>query len=792
MVLFVFLLGASGSRPDENGRIAKQQLHVHTAAGNLLKPNAWQPYQQGFRRGGDAIVCDNGSNTRGTHGAVQQVILNQKSAQPIIATASSRAENVSGHSDSGYAVYLDLVFTDGSHLWGQHAAFESGTHSWQRREVVILPKKPVRRLAMYLLLRGHSGKVWFRRPYLQTVSSRKRAFRFDGVPVLARTAPTEGFQIRDVAAEGDFITITGSAIGLKLDRRRSEHHGTVFWDVTLTNTTGEDRAVTLVYTVPVDPSGLTWWDDPRRSRVIERPAEYVNTVRAGVGANGQLSRYPLAAVGTSGRGVGLGIDMARPACFRLGYNAGAGELFLAYDIGLTTEHPTADVRFCQFSFDGRYGFRGALAEYYRRFPRAFRRRVSRQGLWMPFAKISAVKDWQDFGFRFKEGTDEPGWDDRHGILTFRYTEPMTWWLRMPVAMPRTFDAAVSYARRLAIDKHDIHAQALLNSGFYDEQGRLVAHLRKRPWADGAVWSMNSMPGIPGTATDFRQKWNPKIFKRFYGPQRTANVDGEYIDSSEGYETAPLDFRREHLAAARTPLCFSLKRRTPAIYRGLVTFEYIRRIADDMHAAGKLMMANGTPNQLCWLAPQLDVLGTETNWHRGGRWQPMTDADLLYRRALCKAKPFCFLMNTQFERFSHALVEKYMKRSLAYGMFPGFFSHNASQGQYFTRPKLYERDRPLFRKYIPLCRRVAEAGWQPITQAVSSDADVYVERFGDRYLTLFNDSPQRRTVTVRRENHAPPARSRDLVTGQTVIWRSGSTTLTLDGEDVAVIDLNASE
>jgi len=89
----------------------------------------------------------------------------------------------------------------------------------QRREVVILPKKPVRRLAMCLLLRGHSGKVWFRRPHLQTVSSRKRAFRFDGVPVLARTAPTEGFQIRDVAGDGDFIAITGSALGLKLDRR---------------------------------------------------------------------------------------------------------------------------------------------------------------------------------------------------------------------------------------------------------------------------------------------------------------------------------------------------------------------------------------------------------------------------------------------------------------------------------------------------------------------------------------------------------------------------------------------
>jgi len=84
------------------------------------------------------------------------------------------------------------------------------------------------------------------------------------------------------------------------------------------------------------------------------------------------------------------------------------------------------------------------------------------------------------------------------------------------------------------------------------------------------------------------------------------------------------------------------------------------------------MANATPIRLCWLAPLLDVMGTETNWNPGGNWRPMSDGELLYRRAMCKGKPYCFLMNTRFEDFSHELVEKYMRRSLAYGMFPGFF------------------------------------------------------------------------------------------------------------------------
>ena len=37
----------------------------------------------------------------------------------------------------------------------------------------------------------------------------------------------------------------------------------------------------------------------------------------------------------------------------------------------------------------------------------------------------------------------------HGILTFRYTEPMTWWMPMPKEMPRTLEAALAEARRLA-------------------------------------------------------------------------------------------------------------------------------------------------------------------------------------------------------------------------------------------------------------------------------------------------------------------------------------------------------
>ena len=407
---------------------------------------------------------------------------------------------------------------------------------------------------------------------------------------------------------------------------------------------------------------------------------------------------------------------------------------------------------------------------------------------MPFAKISQVTNWQDFGFAIKEGTNETAWDDQHGILTFRYTEPMTWWMRMDPALPRTIPSALAEARRLAEQEKDVRAQALLTSGFHDEQGQWSGRLQNQPWCDGAVWSINSMPGIAGDITDFKLNWNAELRERLYGTTRKADLDGEYIDSSEGYVTDELNFRRDHFAAATTPLTFSRKTHQPAIFRGLIVFEYIQSMASDVHAMDRLMMANSTPIRLCWLAPLLDVMGSETDWNPNHQWRPMSDADLLYRRALCKDKPYCFLMNTRFEDFSHTLVERYMKRCLAYGMFPGFFSHNASQGHYFSRPELYERDRPLFKKYLPLCKHAAEAGWQPVTRARADTEGIHVERFGDKYLTVFNDSDQRQTAIITAEKNLQGTFV-EPVSGHSLTWQAGRLTLALDAEDVAVLTLN---
>jgi hypothetical protein len=776
--------------------IIKQSLTTTSAGENLLKADAWRGWQTGFAREGDTFVCDNGAEATAQRGASQSVTLNQKVAAPVVAEAWSKVENVGGSRDSDYALYLDLVYADGDQLWGQTAFFSTGTHDWEKRQVVVLPAKPIKSLSFHLLLRRHTGKAWFRGATLRQVAAPAGSVLFDAVPVTLAGKVREGFQFRDVAAGSNYRD-DAKDLGLQLTSNRQRRNGATIIEADLADTTGKDRAITLLHSLPITGDGWQWLVNPRSATNAVAPGEYMNASRFNAGANGRLSLYPFAAIARGKEGLLVGIDAGWPAFYRCGFNAVTRELFVAFDLGLAPEKPAARVRLVTAKFDGRLGFRGALHRYYEIFPDYFRCRTPEQGVWMPFHKISKVEGWEDFGFKFKEGNDETAWDDAHGILTFRYTEPMTWWMRMPKEMPRTIETALAEAKRLA-DAGRPEAKALFTSGYHDENGRFPARLLDTPWCNGAVWSMNSMPGIKGDVTDWSLKWGAAVREKVYGPNRKGDLDGEYIDSSEGYVTDELDFRREHFAAARLPLTFSPDSRKPAIFRGCIIGEYNRQMAEDVHAMGKLMMANSTPIRLCWLAPWLDVMGTETDWNppaqRGKKrseaaahvWRPMSDADLLYRRAMCGPKPYCFLMNTHFPAWPAGLTEKFMKRSLAYGMFPGFFSADASTGHYFSQPALYNRDRPLFKKYLPLCKRVAEAGWQPVTLARSDNPRVYVERFGKSLLTVFNDSTDAQAATVTLEGLRGKT-ARELLANKSLDLNSGKLQLTLPAEDVAVIE-----
>jgi hypothetical protein len=292
-------------------------------------------------------------------------------------------------------------------------------------------------------------------------------------------------------------------------------------------------------------------------------------------------------------------------------------------------------------------------------------------------------------------------------------------------------------------------------------------------------------------------WNDALKQRLYGPAAKGRLDGEYLDSLEGYVTADLNFRREHFRFTTVPLTFSTDTRQPALFKGLAVFEFTRWISDDLHRMDKLVFANGVPYRFTYLCPWLDVLGTETDWLRGGKYQPASDATMSLWRTLSGAKPYLLLMNTDYDRFTPDLVEKYFQRALFYGMWPGFFSHNAAENPYWQNPKWYNRDRPLFRKYIPLLKRVAEAGWRPVSEARCDNPRIWVERFGPApdgtvFLTLHNDTATPQTGTVSANLRAlgltADARAEELLGGETFPWPAGGWPVTLKPQETRVLGL----
>jgi len=60
-----------------------------------------------------------------------------------------------------------------------------------------------------------------------------------------------------VAGDSDFVRIDRRAIGLELECRQEQTGKVIFFDVTISDTTGEDRAVTLVYAIPIPAEKCT-------------------------------------------------------------------------------------------------------------------------------------------------------------------------------------------------------------------------------------------------------------------------------------------------------------------------------------------------------------------------------------------------------------------------------------------------------------------------------------------------------------------------------------------------------
>jgi hypothetical protein len=463
---------------------------------------------------------------------------------------------------------------------------------------------------------------------------------------------------------------------------------------------------------------------------------------------GTMSFYPLCAVNINDVGKGMGIDLSIPLVYRLGAEKGKG-LIAEFDVAtspLTEKFPNrAFFKLCTFSFDGKWAMRSALEKYYSIFPESFKKRVVTEGIWLPFTPLRSIPQWEDFGFAYHE-TAWNSKDTKEGVkmsnilsdkgtdvLSFQYTEP--WDIQLPILRKNIpYDTLIS--DKMIPQKHQEYVS---NSATEDKNGLLQARRLETPWFSSG-WAIsittNCDPDLPGFN---RYQY---VLQDEIRPAIKMNVDGIYFDSMEWNWHHDLNYRSEHFKYTDYPLTFSSGIAKPAIWNFTSEFEFMKKISDEMHSQGKLAMGNGhgwNP----FAASNLDLFGAELSWYSSGDHN--TDA-LDFKRAISFQKPIVFLLNEglndkAFTDSPYSGYEIYFEKLMAYGFFPSFFSVNASSDPYWQDHKKIENGRPFFKKYIPIIKLIAAAGWEPVTLATSDVASVRIERFGDAgdlYFTLRNN------------------------------------------------------
>jgi len=513
---------------------------------------------------------------------------------------------------------------------------------------------------------------------------------------------------------------------------------------------GPARGVLLRFNLPFDAVGWRWHDDTETAVEIGPNMRYENIrpLRAWPDLP-EWKDKPDLRIGYSNRnyctvvtgpkaGLCLAVPLDRPCIFRTAYDARRRSLELVYDFALTADSAQpyrAEFAFDLFTCDPAWGFRSALARYYRLYPEFFRVYVKRPGQWMAFTRLSGIDNANEFGFGLQEGAPEPEYDDKIGVLSCVYFTHAGMFARIPGYDPER-ESLPPYEKQLeameAAFERRTHVPDMYRSvGLFTPDGRF--DIRKTRVYGHIIAQFNLDPDLPYGAWTLKRAVERT---RLVLEKRGARLDGFYYDGL----SSGLNYRREHFKSASFPCLWDPVNRKPALNNFFSSCEFARAAAELLRPRGQITMMNGALGASFFVAPWLDVFGAETGLR-------IPRERFNYIRTVIYHKPFLTLLKGNYEqKIGRAEVELFMKRCLAYGVFPGFFDWPPSGlgpgGRYWDHAKYYERDRDLHRKYVPLCRTLALAGWEPVTHARCSDPGLLIERFGPRdgvlWLTVLND------------------------------------------------------
>jgi len=604
-------------------------------------------------------------------------------------------------------------------------------------------------------------------------------------PVGGESGRMSGLMVRDVAAAGPPVMVGGKlaaaeggvtqvgqveSLGLAVDATYRGLGDRIEISGKVRDLRGEDRAVTVYFGLPLDGGPWTWWDSVAEGRTgTPELGEYSAIERGmGYGLYGGHSKYPLGTVSSPERaGLTLGIRMDEPVVHRIGYNVENRMHYIAFDFGLVPETAVdgrslseAPFRILLYRSDPAFGMRASLQRYYDYFPQFFEKRVTKEGGWYVWGKVSSTPGAVDAGFGFHWGPDSNEaikWDNENGVQCVLYIEPELFQLAMgdydraptndeclerleklaagdeeELAKFEKLGYAHSYVPGAWVAAHSSRegmvtvAKAAVSSATYDARGSLGAGIAKYPWITesqwGGVFACNLDPGISDGKGPFCR--DVFIEPGLAAPEAIgAHYDGVGLDSFGGYgQYQRANYRREHFKYSDYPLSFSATDKRPVHVAFMGSVEFVRDLANSLHGRGKIVMSNcswnATPGWLTFVAPYMDVFGAEAT--------SFQDPDFI--RAIARTKSCTDLPynpRPEWEIPWHML----------HGIFPG-----------------HGNDVDAMKPYAPHLSALASAGWEPITRATADSDKVQLERFGSGktvYLVAHNkgNEPVTAQVTV---------------------------------------------
>jgi hypothetical protein len=461
----------------------------------------------------------------------------------------------------------------------------------------------------------------------------------------------------------------------------------------------------------------------------------------------------------------------------------------------------ADAKVITFDVPSQWAFRRALARYYELFPQAFERRAKQAGIWMPFGELGGIQNAKDFGFAFHEIADSQlnprilGDDARLNCGDYPYVEPMSYWQNAKGA----YDDRRKQLEQEAKDGSAV-ARATIVSGVLRADDQRDLYLNPVAYTPLQPWGCNADPNI--TDPDPARHWASKgayEFDRLSATLSRENVKGVYVDSMEGWGEVG-DYDTEHWRVTQFPLTFDPTTRHVALLNFWGTVAWVKKMSDTLHAQNKLLMGNDAFYRRWQMAAYVDVPGREYTWvDRDGKPTPVDEEHYLFLRAMSGRKPYLMLMNNRCEDAS--IMESYFQRSLFYAVFPSMFQGHAEMNEtpYFSKPAWYNRDRALFVKYIPLIRKLDEAGWEPVPFATVDPAEARIERYGsfekgNLAFAVHNPGKVEREITLtlaRGDLHLPAKVSAHAWLGSDVTADAAALRLRLPANGYDVIGVTAS-